>query len=86
MPRYSLAPTQLASATRRALTFNPIAKNAFIADRMELGHDLSDGQLAWTLMYAHDAGQIARVSCGHCHITGFYKPIELRKGDRQRHD
>jgi ribosomal protein S27AE len=30
-------------------------------------------------MHAHDAGQIARICCGHCHITRFYKPIELRE-------
>ncbi|TGQ20034.1 hypothetical protein [Mesorhizobium sp. M00.F.Ca.ET.217.01.1.1] len=34
---------------------------------------------AWTLMHAHDAGQIARISCGHCNIKRFYKPAELRE-------
>ncbi|MBZ9660763.1 hypothetical protein LB523_17050 [Mesorhizobium sp. ESP-6-4] len=30
-------------------------------------------------MHAHEAGQVARISCGHCHITRHYKPIELRE-------
>lgn len=34
---------------------------------------------AWTLMHAHDAGQIARIWCGHCNIKRFYKPAELRE-------
>ncbi|WP_155765327.1 hypothetical protein [Mesorhizobium erdmanii] len=30
-------------------------------------------------MHAHDAGQIARIRCGHCNIKRFYKPRELRE-------
>ncbi|TIQ36271.1 MAG: hypothetical protein E5X48_10835 [Mesorhizobium sp.] len=30
-------------------------------------------------MHAHDAGQIARISCGHCNIKRHYKPAELRE-------
>ena len=31
----------------------------------------------WTLLHAHDAGQVARIRCGHCNIKRFYKPKEL---------
>lgn len=30
-------------------------------------------------MHAHEAGQIARISCGHCNIKRYYKPAELRE-------
>lgn len=30
-------------------------------------------------MHAHDAGQVARLRCGHCNIKRFYKPRELRE-------
>ncbi|WP_214473396.1 hypothetical protein [Mesorhizobium sp. dw_380] len=33
----------------------------------------------WTLMHAHNAGQVARICCGHCNIKRFYKPLELRE-------
>ena len=33
----------------------------------------------WTLLHAHDAGQVARVRCGYCNIKRFYKPLELRE-------
>lgn len=35
--------------------------------------------VAWTLMHAQDAGQVAGVRCGHCNIKRFYKPAELRE-------
>ena len=31
----------------------------------------------WTLLHAHDAGQVARIRCGYCNIKRFYKPKEL---------
>jgi DNA-directed RNA polymerase subunit RPC12/RpoP len=33
----------------------------------------------WTLMNAHNAGQVARITCRHCNIKRYYKPAELRE-------
>lgn len=30
-------------------------------------------------MHAQNAGQVARIRCGHCNIKRFYKPGELRE-------
>jgi len=46
---------------------------------------------AWTLRKAHDAGQVVKISCSHCHIRRFYKPAEMREvagnlsADQMRH-
>lgn len=32
-----------------------------------------------TLMHAHDAGQIARITCARCRVTRCYKPAELHQ-------
>lgn len=33
----------------------------------------------WRLMDAHNVGQSVRITCGHCNIRRYYKPIELRE-------
>jgi ribosomal protein S27AE len=33
----------------------------------------------WRLMDAHNAGQTARISCGHCNIRRYFQPAELRQ-------
>lgn len=33
----------------------------------------------WTLIHAHNVGQVLKAKCNACHITRFYKPIEVKE-------